>query len=143
MEGLPWPDLFRIDDINPYTNYSGDISYFAKPNFPIQVLDGNKVSFRYKFKDFYGTTTVFAGWEARIETTCQSVTRDSVPLITPGRLTGSGNLYQWIYPSAQILNGSTGLEYSDVSQVSSVRNGTIQICKSDAGNYTLVNNCSY
>ena len=163
MEGLSWPELFGTDNPNYLDfGFAGDayetvgdiyiaenisyitenVSYFAKPDFPIQVLDRNKVSFRYKFKDFHGTTTVFAGWEARLETTCQHVTLDSVPLKTLN-IIQSEEVFQWIYPFDLILNGSTGLEYSNISQDSSVRNGTIQICKSGTSNYTLVNNCSY
>lgn len=136
QQGLPWLESHL------HLFPSGDISYFAKPDFNftiIQVSDRQTISFRYKFKDFQGTNATFAGWEAHIETSCQAAettNNDTVP-ISAFNFTDPGS-YRWIYPLD--LNGITE-EYDSENSV--LRNSTIKICKSGPGNYALFNNYSY
>lgn len=106
-----------------------NISYFAHDNLTMDVTDGNKVSFRYRFNDFRGTTAPFAQWEAFLEMSCQRLeNKYDIPLIqVPFNFTDiiktdmMGLEFRWIYPN-----------YWDPGSpefVRVLRNETIQLCK--------------
>ncbi|KAF8423525.1 hypothetical protein EV426DRAFT_601855 [Tirmania nivea] len=109
-KGVPWLEDDSAWDVAAKANNDKDnqraivtmmdISYFANDNLTMNVLDGNKVSFRYKFKDFRGTTSVSSGWEAVLETSCRSLKgTEQLPKTTnftkfpPVKLS-----YRWIFP---------------------------------------------
>jgi len=79
-----------------------NIKFFASTNFTMEVLQGSTVSFRYKFKDFRGTTAVFAPWEALLETRCQSLNttmKVDIPLYTINttEFPGFEGDFRWIH----------------------------------------------
>lgn len=125
MKGLPWlRDEYSWDDHGSAETLIAtmNISYFENANFTMEVLDANKLSFRYKFRDFRGTTAVFAGWEASLETSCrrlETTQNVSIPLATvnftqyPRTELG----LRWIHPKSR-----------------RPRKGTIQLCKSGPDN---------
>ncbi|KAF8423516.1 hypothetical protein EV426DRAFT_700129 [Tirmania nivea] len=113
VKGLPWLQDEYLGTRTEYAwNYRGsheilnatmNISYFENANFTMDVWDGNKVSFRYKFKDFRGTTAVLAGWEALLETSCRSLESTQNVSIPLGTI--NSTLYprterglRWIHP---------------------------------------------
>ena len=75
MKGLPWLLEGVGNNSWPYSpGVLGDnmgIEYFPNDNFTMNV-DGNTVSFRYKFRDFRGENREFAPWEALLKTSCQT-----------------------------------------------------------------------
>ena len=78
MKGLPW-FLSRLNQSSPYldnpqvTSFAMNISHFSNANLTMKVLDGNMVSFGYKFWDFRGAVAVPAGSEVFLQTCCQEV----------------------------------------------------------------------
>ncbi|KAF8423515.1 hypothetical protein EV426DRAFT_115312 [Tirmania nivea] len=108
VKGLPWLEYESDWDVavnKTKHNQTAimtmmNISYFENNNLSMDVLDGNKVSFRYKFKDFKGNQTVVSGWEAVLETSCRSLKgTEHLPKTTNfteyPRVKSS---YRWIFP---------------------------------------------
>ena len=111
-----------------------NLSYFENPNFPMKLLPRNKVSFRYKFKDFRGTNAVPAPWEGLLETRCrhfQPTQNLSLPLasanFTKYPLTAGSHSYRWISPNLNFTNGTMGTYIPP-------RQGKIQVCKLEMHN---------
>ena len=132
MKGLPWlwdEDEYAWDDHGSpeILIATMNISYFESTNFTMQVLDANKVSFRYKFKDFRGATAVFAGWEALLETSCrrlETTQNIAIPLATINitRYPRTEGSLRWIHPKSR-----------------RPRKGIIQLCESRTCNRTCLN----
>ncbi|KAF8423514.1 hypothetical protein EV426DRAFT_717345 [Tirmania nivea] len=106
--GLPWllegagNSAWDYNDNLEMLDATMDISYFENDNFTMKVLDGNTVSFQYKFQDFRGTTAVFAGWEALLETSCRRLDTTlnvSIPLhtINTDEYPRIGGDFRWIH----------------------------------------------
>ena len=133
MKGLPW--LQEGCGNSVWDDYAPGIldatlntTYFENSNFTMEVLQENTVSFRYKFKDFQGTTEVFAPWEALLETRCQRFNTTSsvdLPLLSLNTTTypPMGGDYRWI---SRHDNSS--------------REKPTQLCKSSAFNYIRSDN---
>ena len=84
VKGLPW----LLEGVGNSTwNYPNrlndtmDIKYFANDNLTMNV-DGNTVSFRYKFRDFQGEDIPPAPWEAVLKTRCQ-ILKSTLNVDTP------------------------------------------------------------
>ncbi|KAF8423518.1 hypothetical protein EV426DRAFT_700130 [Tirmania nivea] len=87
-----------------------DLSPFSNENLAMNVSEGNKVSFRYKFRDFRGKTAVYSGWEGLIETQCRRVgaIRDVVLGPTALNFTRAPlrRQYRWIIAEAQVAQSN-------------------------------------
>ena len=115
-KGLPWL-LSRLNRTSPYlgnpqvTAFAMNISHFSNANLTMEVLDGNVVSFRYKFWDFQGTVAVPAGTEAYVQTYCREVNITSRDGVIPATLSNStdypiaGDAYRWIFVTSTNATG--------------------------------------
>ena len=78
VKGLPWLLEGVGNSTWNYTtrphimNDTMDIKYFENHDLTMDV-DGNMVSFRYKFRDFQGINIVLAPWEAILKIRCQTL----------------------------------------------------------------------
>ena len=132
VKGLPWFVQGRYDtlgldstvqlDRTVHLSYVIDFLHFSNVNLTMEVLGANKVSSRYKFRDFRGTTAVPAGWQALLETRCQDDQDNSASQGLNYTLRESeepqGN-YAWIINEVMPRFGSE-----------IAKNATIKICKS-------------
>ena len=140
MKGLPWffprTDYYYLNTSTTIT-YAMNISHFSNGNLTMEVLDGNKVSFRYKFQDFKGVAATPAGWEALLKTSCQrfdSAGDMVIPIATSNFTTYpgfNGSSYRWIYsePLGRLSN-----DFS--TQIP--RNETVQMCEPGASNFAFL-----
>ena len=110
-----------------------NISHFSNANLTMEVLDGNTVSFRYKFQDFRGINATPAGWEALLKTSCQRF--ESVDMVIPLATSNFTKYpvfyhmrYRWIYSEHA---GRLSNDFS--TQIP--RNETVQMCKPGTSNF--------
>jgi len=145
-KGLPW-FLPRNFNTWPYlnhtqaTSYAMNISHFSTANLSMEVSGDNTVSFRYKFREFLGTTAVLTGSEALWETRCQEFVpsqNGDIPLQAT-KDSGYASSYRWIFPTfpnqlytTDVLDD--GYRYSHI-----YRNATLQLCTSTLGNPACLN----
>ena len=94
VKGLPWllegvgNSSWNYPTRPDILNGTMDIKYFANDNLTMNV-DGNTVSFRYKFRDFQGENIVPAPWEAVLKARCQ-ILKSTLNVDTP--LTSNTNI---------------------------------------------------
>ena len=133
VKGLPWfiQSTYRTLELNHtgHLSYAMDFLRFSNVNLTMEVLGANKVSSRYKFRDFQGTAMVPAGWQALLETRCQDdqdhgasqglnlTLYESLATIPQG-----GISHTWISNEANFFVPKIGGKTS--------RNATTTICKS-------------